>query len=98
MSHDLLVQMAYHACMVFHTNPCKFRNFQNCHEILRGSNLLLIHNRRFEHAQGKDLTTFYIKNFRIYKDLYGKPFKRDWVARVVFLIQILLIFAGRYNR
>ena len=27
------------------------------------------------------------KNSRIYKDLYGKPCKRDWVAKVVFLIQ-----------
>ena len=32
---------------------------------------------------------------RFYKDLYGKPFKRDWVARVVFLKQILL-FLGSY--
>ena len=38
------------------------------------------------------------KNFRIYKDLYGKPCKRDWVAKVVFLIQMLLTFGGRYNR
>ena len=30
------------------------------------------------------------KNFRIYKDLYGKPCKRNWVAKVVFLIQMLL--------
>ena len=37
------------------------------------------------------------KNFRIYKDLYGKPLKRDWVKRVVFLIQILLIFGGGWN-
>ena len=27
---------------------------------------------------------------RIYKDLYGKPCKRNWVAKVVFLIQMLL--------
>ena len=32
------------------------------------------------------------KNFRIYKDLYGKPCKRDWVAKVVFLIKMLLNF------
>ena len=31
---------------------------------------------------------------RFYKDLYGKPFKRDWVARVVFLKQILLFLGG----
>ena len=37
-------------------------------------------------------------NFRIYKDLYGKPCKRDWVAKVVFLIQMLLTFGGRCNR
>ena len=38
------------------------------------------------------------KNFRIYKELYGKQFKRDWVAKVDFLIQILLIFGGGCNR
>ena len=32
---------------------------------------------------------------RFYKDLYGKPLKSDWVARVVFLKQILL-FLGRH--
>ena len=26
------------------------------------------------------------KHFKIYKDLYGKPFKRDWVAKAVFLL------------
>ena len=30
------------------------------------------------------------KNFRIYKDLYGKLCKRNWVAKVVFLKQMLL--------
>ena len=34
----------------------------------------------------------------MYKDLYGKPFKPDWMVKVVFLIQILLIFGGRCNR
>ena len=38
------------------------------------------------------------KSFRIFKDLYGKPCKRDWVAKVVFLKQMLLTFGGRYNR
>ena len=37
------------------------------------------------------------KNFRIYTDLYGKPCKLDWVAKVVFLIQMLLTFDGRCN-
>ena len=46
--------------------------------------------------KGKILQQF--KNFRIYKDLYRKSLKRDWVARVVSLIQILLIFGGRWNR
>ena len=46
--------------------------------------------------KGKILRQF--KNFRIYKDLYRKLLKRDWVARVVSLIQILLIFGGRWNR
>ena len=30
------------------------------------------------------------KNFRIYKDLYGKLCKRNWVAKVVFLKQMFL--------
>ena len=38
-----------------------------------------------------------LKNFEIYKDLYGKPFKCDWVVKVVFLLQILLVFGGRCN-
>ena len=38
------------------------------------------------------------KNFSIYKDLYGKPCKHDCVAKVVFLIQMLLTFGGRCNR
>ena len=39
------------------------------------------------------------ENFEIYKDLYRKPFKRDKVAKVVFLnLQILPIFGGRCNR
>ena len=25
------------------------------------------------------------KNVKIYEDLYGKPFKRDWQPRAVFL-------------
>ena len=37
------------------------------------------------------------ENFKTYKDLNGKPLKHDWVARVVILIQIHLIFSGRYN-
>ena len=38
-----------------------------------------------------------LKIFEIYKDLYEKPFKRDWVAKVVFPIQIFLIFGRRCN-
>ena len=34
----------------------------------------------------------------IYKDLYGKPCKRDWKVKVVFLIQMFLTFGGRRNR
>ena len=37
------------------------------------------------------------ENFKTYKDLHGKPFKHDWVAKVVILKQIHLIFSGRYN-
>ena len=44
------------------------------------------------------IITRQFENFEIYKDLCGKPFKLDWVAKVVFLIQILLIFGGRCNR
>ena len=34
----------------------------------------------------------------MYKDLYGKPCKRNWVAKVVFLIQMLLTFGGCCSR
>ena len=36
--------------------------------------------------------------FRNYKDLYEKPCKCDWMAKVVFLKQILPTFGGRCNR
>ena len=38
------------------------------------------------------------ENFEMYKGSFVKPIKRDWVARVVFPIQILLIFGGLFNR
>ena len=38
------------------------------------------------------------EHFEIYKDLYGKPLKRGWVARVVFPTQILLFFGSHCNR
>ena len=46
----------------------------------------------------KKKITRQLENFRIYKDLYGKPCKRDRVAKVVFLIQMLLTFGSRCNR
>ena len=39
-----------------------------------------------------------VLKFRNYKDLYGKPCKRDWMAKVVFLIEMLPTFGGRCNR
>ena len=75
-------------------NPCKFRNFQ----IIR--KWFLKHYRAqisflFEPLNEKIQLQF--KNFKIYKDLYRKPLKHDWVARVVFLIQIPLIFGNCCN-
>ena len=32
------------------------------------------------------------------QDLYGKQCKRDWMAKVVFLIQMPPTFGGRCNR
>ena len=45
----------------------------------------------------KEIFRHSFENFEIYKDLYGKPCKRDWVAKVVFLLQMLLTFSGRCN-
>ena len=42
----------------------------------------------------KEIFSQQFENFKIYKDLYRKPFKRDWMAKVVFLIKILLIFCS----
>ena len=42
----------------------------------------------------KEIFSQQFENFKIYKDLYRKPFKRDWIAKVVFLIKILLIFCS----
>ena len=38
------------------------------------------------------------KKFRIFKDLYEKPSKREWVAKVVFLTQMPLTFSSRCKR
>ena len=43
----------------------------------------------------KKKITRQFKKFRIFKDLYEKPSKRDWVGKVVFLIQMLLTFSSR---
>ena len=43
----------------------------------------------FSHQQKKMCKGRILRRFetsKVYKDLYGKPFKRDWVARVVFPI------------
>ena len=32
------------------------------------------------------------------QDLHGKPYKRDWMAKVIYLIQMLPTFGGRCNR
>ena len=65
--------------------PCAFKD----------SNWLLWIKRRFEpyNASGNILRQF--ENVPICKGLYGKPIKRDWVARVVFS---LLIFGGYCDR
>ena len=34
------------------------------------------------------------RKFDIHKDLYGKTLNRNWVAKAVFPIQILLIFGA----
>ena len=33
------------------------------------------------------------QNFKTYKDLYGNPYKCDWAAKVVFLIQVSVAVA-----
>ena len=45
---------------------------------------------------GKDLWQF-MTTFKVYKDLYGKPFKHDSVARVLFPKQVLQIFGSCCN-
>ena len=38
------------------------------------------------------------EKFKIYNSLYGKQCKRDWVAKVVFLVQMLLtLIGGRFS-
>lgn len=65
---------------------------------MTGLKFSLAHNRQFEpyNVWGKDFTTVW--NLKIYNNLYGKPRNRDWVVRVSFPTQILLIFGGRCNR
>ena len=54
--------------------------------------------RRFKACDAKGSISWQFWKFRNYKDLYGKPCKRDWMAEVVFLIQMPLTFGGRCNR
>ena len=65
-------------------------------------NLFITHlraqGRRFEPCNALGYISRQFENFEIYMDLYGKPFKLDWVAKVVFLIQIRLILGGHCNR
>ena len=38
------------------------------------------------------------EKFKIYNGLYGKQCKRDWVAKVVFVMQMLLtLIGGHFN-
>ena len=39
----------------------------------------------------KEKILWQLENLRNYKDLYGKPLERDWRAKRLLLIQILLI-------
>ena len=93
---------------------CHHHNLSYCHCLLvnfeifklllnfpfafKGSKGLLWIKRRFESHNTQGNISREFENFKIYKDLYGKPFKRDWMAKVFRLIQILLTFGGRCNR
>ena len=58
-----------------------------------------IHAKRFQHAHCLRARQFIPDSAESwFFDLYGKPCKRDWVAKVVLLIQMFLTFGGRYNR
>jgi len=89
----LIVSLGY---LWFSIQISKFSNCQK-HFLKCYGTQISIHNRQFEPLISKGKTQWQFKNIEIYKDLYGKPLKHHWVARVVFLIQIL-IFGGRCNR
>ena len=46
----------------------------------KGSKCLLWIKRRFESHNAQGNISRQYENFKIYKDLYGKSFKRDWMA------------------
>lgn len=88
---------------IFHRNLCKFQKSSNRRNILsyslRGSNFLffLAENLSPVIRKGKILRQF--ENFKTYQNLYGKPFNRDWLTRVMsFTEQDLLIIGGPCNR
>ena len=88
-----------HACMVLHTNPCNFEIFKTVMKyFLKHYRSQISFEFITDKCVRKRLLDMQFKNFRIYTNLYGKSCKRDWVAKVVFLIQILLTFDGRCNR
>ena len=50
-----------------------------------------------EKNKTKDFSESLLENLQNYKDLYGKPLERDWRAKRLLLIQILLISNAHKN-
>ena len=62
---------------------------------MRGTILGRMEISRPLHQKAKIL--WQLENLQNYKDLYGKPLERDWRAKPLLLIQILLISNAHKN-
>ena len=85
------ITLVFCKILVFHRNPCKVRNFQTVvkyKKALRDSNLVFIHNRRFQ----KDLETVWKFQFFVWKTIQA------WLGgKSSFLLQIPLIIVWKFT-
>ena len=88
--------------MVFHTNPCNFEIFKTVmkyflkHHRAQISFYFIKAIRALKCVKERFNESFKILEFT--RRLYGKPCKRDWMAKFVYLKQMFPTFGGRCNR
>ena len=99
-NNEIIYIYVIHECYTGHFKLIQnvYNNIiKSCPYAFKGSKCLLWIKWRFEPQNASENILQQFEHFEIYRDLYGKPHKRDWVARVVFPIKILLFFGSHCN-